>query len=364
MRKLISVLFCAVLLLGVFPVLGQDEEAPEITWECPEGFEGQTLNVYNWSTYIGETTITDFEELCGVEVIYDVYESNEAMIARLRQGNPGYDVAFPSDYAIAIMARDGLIQPVDQELIPNLEFISERWRGLPFDPENEYTVPYLIGTLGVAYNIEAVGEDITSWEQVFNYDGPVAWIDDPRSMIGIALQMLGYNPNTTDEDEIAEARDYLIERGGNVASIADDDGQTLLARGEVDIAVEFNGDVYQVFVDCECDDYAYVLPEEGAVADIAGLVLLTDAPNPELAHAFMDYILDPVVNALIVNDVLYGTPNLAAIETGIIPDELLNNQAVFPPDAVLETMFFVQDVEDVEQAYSDAWDEITILIGG
>lgn len=367
MRKFVTLLVLLVAMLPLaFNVTAQEAtETPEITWTCPEGFEGQTLSVYNWATFIGETTIADFEALCGVTVIYDVYESNEAMIARLRQGNPGYDIAFPTDYAVVIMTREGLIQPLNFENIPNFATnIPDVWKNLPYDPENLYTVPYVLGSLGVAYNIEAVGEEITSWTQVFEHDGPVAWIADLRAMIAIGLTMLGYDPNSTVPEEIAEARDYLIANSGNVVAVAADDGQALLARGEVDIALEYNGDVYQIIADCACDDYGYVLPSEGAVGDISTLVVLTDAPNPALAEVFLDYILDPVVNALIVNSITYGPMNQAAIESGIIDDELLANPAINPPAESLEGLFFIQDVGDAEQLYNDAWDELLILIGG
>ena len=335
---------------------------PEIVWECPEGFDGQTLSLYNWATYIGEETVSTFEELCGVDVEYDVYDSNEALIARLRQGNPGYDVAFPSDYAVAIMARDELIQPIDVTTIPNFENIAERWLNQPFDPDQEFSVPYLWGTFGVAYNTEAIDE-ITSWDDVWNYEGRVAWIDDSRSTIGVALQILGYDPNSTDEDEIAEARDFLIENAGNVVTVAADDGQALLARGEVDIALEYNGDVFQIIEDCECETYSYVLPAEGSVVDLSLMVLLEDAPNPELALVFMDYILDPVVNAMIVNDTVYATPNTAAIESGVIDEGLLASPAIFPTEEQLENLFFLADIGDAENFFNNAWEEILILGG-
>lgn len=361
----------ALLIFGsIFIASAQDSEdvtdfdvLETTTWTCPEGFEGQTLNVYNWSTYIGDTTISDFEALCGVTVTYDVYDSNESLISRLRQGNPGYDVAFPTEYAIVVMSREGLIQPIDLENIPNFENVADRWKGLSFDPENEYSVPYLWGSFGVGYNTERVDGPITSWEQVFEHDGPVAWIEDQRSMMAVALILLGYEASTTDPDEIAEARDFLLERSSNVVVFADDDGQTLLERGEVDIALEYNGDMYQLIVDCECDTYSYAIPEEGSIADIAGMVVPTDAPNPQLAQVFMDYILDPVVNAAIVNYTLYATPNQAAIDSGLIDADFLANPAITPDEAAMENLVFLEDVSEAEQFYNDAWDELRILAG-
>jgi spermidine/putrescine transport system substrate-binding protein len=371
-----SLIVLAALLLATGSLALAQESTPEaaseyvpltvdqITWECPEGFEGQSLNVYNWATYIGDNTIANFEALCDVSVTYDTYDSNESLVARLQQGNPGYDVAFPNDYIIPQMIREGLVQPIDLGRIPNFANILPEFLNPVFDPENEYTVPYLWGTTGIAYNVEAVGGEITSWTQLYDHDGPVAWLEDPRTMISVALLMLGYNPNSADPDEIAEARDFLIERGDNVVAIAADDGDALLVLGEVDIAVEYGGDIFQLIEDCECDDYAYAIPEEGSILDIATMVLLTDGPNPDLAHVFIDYILDPQVHADITNGTAYPTPNAAALEQGLIREDFLTNPAVTPDEEVRANMYFLEDIGDAQQDYQDAWDEVTILIGG
>jgi spermidine/putrescine transport system substrate-binding protein len=348
------------------PALAQDEAveptAEDIVWTCPEGFEGETLNVYNWTTYIGETTVQDFEQLCGVTVNYDFFDTNEEMVARLRQGNPGFDIIFANEYIIPIMIREGLVQEIDINNIPNIANVAEQWRGLNFDPDNSYSVPYLWGTTGVAFNTEKIPE-ITSWNDVFEYDGPVAWLADIRTMFPIALQMLGYDPNSVDPNEIAAARDYLLERADNVVSFAEDDGQVMLERGEVDIAIEYSGDVFQLRIDCECDTFSYAIPQEGSIADIANMLVPSGAPHPELAEAFMDYILDPAVNAMIVNFTAYATPNQAAIDSGFIPEEFLTNPAITPDEAAMENLWFLEDIGDAEVYYSDAWDELRILSG-
>src|SRR5690606_21987876 len=129
----------------------------------------------------------------------------------------------------------------------------------------------------------------------------------------VALKLTGADPNSTNPEEIQAAKDYLVENSANVVVIADDDGQTLLERGEVDIAIEYSGDIYQLILQCECDKYAYYIPDEGSVGDLAVMFVPTDAPNVRLAEAFMDYILDPKVNADIVEFTTYATPNQAAI---------------------------------------------------
>lgn len=369
MRKWVSLMLLASLVAA--PVMGQEatEEATEeavvfsdAPWVCPEGFEGQTLSVYNWSTYIAEDTVANFEELCGVTVTYDVFESGESLLARLRNGNPGYDIIVPPDYVLAIMVSEGIVAPLTKENIPNLANLEPTLTGTPYDPENEYSVPYQWGTIGVGYNLEAVGEEITSWEQVWNYGGNVAWLEDSRSMLNLALSLLGYEANTTNPDEIAEARDYLLENGQNVVAIAQDDGQVLLERGDVDIAIEYSGDIFQVIADAG-ENYAYVIPVEGAPAWIDMMAIPSGAPNQPLAEAFIDYILDPHVGADISNYTAYGSPNRASIELGLIDEELLNNPAIYPSDETMENLFFNIDLPEAGQFYNDAWDELKILLG-
>ncbi|MCU0513706.1 MAG: spermidine/putrescine ABC transporter substrate-binding protein [Anaerolineae bacterium] len=364
-----AVVMLVGLLVSVLAVQADDHSA-DITWTCPEGFSGQALNVYNWATYIGETTVADFEALCGVTVTYDNFANNDEMIARLRQGNPGYDVVFGNTYAIQLLAREGLVETLDNTRIPNRANLGEAWSGLPYDPENNLSVPYLWGTMGVGYNIavveEKLGGPLTSWEQVFSYDGPVAWINDTRAMMSVGLKMLGFDPNSTVADEINQAKDFLLANSGNVVTIASDDGQTLLERGEVDIVLEYSGDMFQLITSCECDTFGYLVPAEGSVVDMAAMFIPVDAPNALLAHAFMDFILDPAVNADIVTFTTYATPSQAAIDSGFIAEDLLTNPAVFPTAEMMASVWFnddVSNVEGAEQAYSDAWDELLISVG-
>jgi spermidine/putrescine transport system substrate-binding protein len=362
MYKRIVLLF--TLLALVFPVAVFAQDAEEIEpWVCPEGYEGQELHVYNWSTYIAETTIPDFEELCGVTVTYDIFDSNEDMLARIRQGNPGYDIIFPLSYYVPVMVREELLVPIDLEKIPNLANIQEAFQERDYDPGNEYTVPYLISTLGIGYNTEAFPDGITSWEQVWAHEGNVAWIDDPRTMLGIALNILGYDANTQDADEIVEARDYLLENGANVVQVAADDGQEWLARGDVDVAVEWSGDVFQIAADCECEDFAYVIPEEGTLFELDAVAIPVDAPNPDLAMVFMDYLLHPQVAADIANYTGYATPNAVALEAGLVDPAYAEDPAIYPSTEVMERLFFVLDVGDAEEDYLNAWDELLIMLG-
>jgi spermidine/putrescine transport system substrate-binding protein len=349
-----------------FPAFAQDateEATAEATpWVCPEGFEGQTLNVFNWTTYVAEDTVPNFEAACGVTVVYDTYESNEALLARLRGGNPGYDIIVPTDYMVANMAALDLLEPLDLNSIPNFANVSESLKGGVYDPENTYSVPYQWGTVGIGYNTEKVSE-INSWQDLFSYQGPVAWLDDSRAMLGNALHILGYDPNSTDPAQISEARDFLIANGSNVVSIAGDDGQAQLERGDVDITVEYGGDIFQVIADCACDTFAYVIPEEGTNLWVDTLAIPKGAPNKPLAEAFIDYILDPQVGADLTNYTSYGSPNQAAIDQELIDPAMLANPGIYPSDEIRAKLFGILPIPDAEQLYNDAWDEIKIALG-
>lgn len=355
-----SVLLIVVLLLALAaPAAAQEADA----WACPDGFQGQTINVFNWTTYIAEDTMDNFAAACGITYTYDNFDSNESLITRIRQGNPGYDIVVPSDYAVATMIDEGLLLPLDLTRIPNIANLAEDLRAAPYDPENVFAVPYLWGTFGIGYNVSAVDEPVTSWTEFFEHDGPVAWTDDARVMLSIALVMTGADPNSSDPAEVAAAKQYLIDHSANVVVIAADDGQELLARQEVDMAIEYNGDIFQIGVDCACDDFAYVVPVEGTGVSSGFIAIPIGAQNPILAMVFIDYILDPQVSADIAKYTTYPTPNQAAIDRGLIDPALLDNPGIYPPEEVRANLFFLllQDPE-TEQLFNDTWDEIKISI--
>jgi spermidine/putrescine transport system substrate-binding protein len=365
-RVFIIMLLC--LIVGV-PVLAQDATAePVAPWVCPEGFEGQTLNVFNWSIYVAEDTISNFEKACGITVVYDIYYTNEELVTKLRNGNPGYDVIVPSDYMIAVMIGEELLEPLDKEQIPNFANISEDMKNPWYDPDNQFTVPYQWGTMGIAYNKTAIGHEVTSWEEFFNYEGRVAWLEDLRGMFGVGLLKLGLDPNSESEEEINAAKEYLIEHGSNVVAFVQGNSKELLSRNEVDMLVDYNGNVFGLIAECEADpncttEYAYTIPEEGTNRWTDNLAIPVGASNIPLAHVFIDYILDPKVGADISNYVVYGTPNQAALDQELILPEYRENPAIYPSDDVRSRLFQIMSLPDAETFYNNAWDELKISLG-
>lgn len=355
-----------VIIMSLTPVMAQEETETtpaitEITWTCPSGFEGQTLVLYNWLYFVSDTAIAEFETRCGVTVRLETFGSNEELIGSIRQGNPGYDIAVPADYGIAIMAREGLIQQIDLSRIPNYANIDDLYKGLSFDPNEEYSVPYLWGTFGALYNLDVAGEEITTWEQIWNFSGRIGWTDDQRSILGVALSELGYNPNSTDEAEVYEARDLLLGYATNTNLIhISEDPTPLFVRGDLDMILTYSGDAFQRILECECDNLKYVIPIEGSVLDVESMVLLKDAPNPDLAYLFMDFMHDPYVAALNTNETAYGSVNRVAIEAGLIDPEI--SETIIPSPEILELMWVIEDIEDGEFIYADAWDEFLITI--
>lgn len=320
--------------------------------------EEKKLNVYNWDTYIGETTLSSFTEATGIEIQYDLYANNEELFAKLQAGNPGYDVIFPSDYMVATMISRGMIDPVDHSKIPNLANIDPdpNFMNPSFNPGLKYGVPYMWGTIGIGYRKSKV-ETPTSWADLIDsdkYSGRIALLGDMRAVMGVALKYLGYSMNSRDEAEVAKARDLLIKQKPHIKTFAEDNGQDLLLSGEVDIVMEWNGDIVHAME--EDDDVSYIVPKEGTMVWIDNICIPTGAPHPENAHAFLNHIHDPQVNAEIANTIHYATANKAAKE--FIDAEDLANPAIYPSAEVVAKSEALIDVEDFTPVYDRAWTEI------
>ena len=301
--------------------------------------EEKKLSFYNWDTYIGETTLDDFNSASGIEVKMDLFGDNSELFAKMREGNPGYDVIVPSNDFVDRMWKANLLEKLDHSKIPNFKKnVGAEFQDGGFDPGRRYSMPYMWGTMGIAYRKSKVAKP-TSWSVVWGkqsdqYAGKIAWISEPSSMLGMALKYHGNSFNSENADEIRAATDQLIKYKKNVKAIAEDNGQDLLASGEVDIAVEWNGDIAQLYN--EDTDIGYVIPDEGSYYWQDCLSIPTGAPHPENAHAFINYLLDAEVGKDLAEYIEYATPNEAARK--LTSESYRNHPIIFPSAAELKTL--------------------------
>jgi spermidine/putrescine transport system substrate-binding protein len=294
------------------------------------------LVFYNWSTYIDEETIPEFSDQFGVEVTEDFFADNDELFNKLRTGNPGYDVIVPTNDYVHRMIEAGMIQELDHGRIANVKNIGQTFLNPAFDPGRKYSLPYMWGTIGIGYRKSAVDGTIDSWKDIFDSDrfsGRLAILGDADSMLSSVKKYLGYSLNDTDPDLIKRCGEVLKKQKPHITEVADDNGQDLLAAGEVDVAVEWNGDIAQLIV--EDDDIGYVIPKEGGLLWEDALAIPTGAPNVDNAYSFINQLLDADVGARIADYIQYATPNTAALRQ--MSSEYRNNPAIFPPESVLAT---------------------------
>lgn len=298
----------------------------------------KTLNFYNWDTYIGETTIEDFKKASDINVKMDLFGDNDELFAKLRNGNPGYDVIVPThDYVEQMISADMLL-PINKTKIPNFKNLDPQFQTSAYDPNHQYSIPYMWGTMGIGYRKSAVREaDMNDWAAILEsnkYSGRIAIISESSTMLRLVMKYLGYSMNSNNVDELKKATDLLIKQKPHFKVIADDNGQDLLLSGEVDIAVEWNGDILQIIEDD--DDISYRVPKQGSLVWEDTLCIPKGAPNIAHAHEFINYLLDAKVGADIANFIYYATPNAAA--KALMDKEYTENPAIFPTDETIKKL--------------------------
>lgn len=303
-----------------------------------QGYAGEnTLTIYNWGDYIDPDLITQFEEETGIKVIYETFDSNEAMLTKIQQGGSAYDIAVPSEYMIEKMLEEDLLLPLDHEKIPNLVHIDERFLDLPFDPKNRYSVPYFWGTVGIAYNPELLPDlEITGWNDLWDerLKNEILLVDGAREVIGMGLNSLGYSLNDTNPEHLLEAKAKLDELTPNVKAIVGDEIKMLLANNEAAIGLVWSGDAADIM--SENESIEYVVPEEGSNLWFDNMVIPKTARNIEAAHLFINFMLKPEVAAQNAEYVYYSTPNKSALE--LLPEEMTGDERFYPPPELTEKL--------------------------
>ncbi|MFB1097537.1 MULTISPECIES: PotD/PotF family extracellular solute-binding protein [Bacillaceae] len=298
---------------------------------------GNTLTVYNWGDYIDPEVIDAFEKETGITVVYETFDSNEAMMTKIQQGGTSYDVAVPSEYTIEKMKEEDLLLPIDHSKIPNLKNIDPRFMDLAFDPGNEYSVPYFWGTVGIVYNTKQIeGIDFNSWEDLWDpaLKNKIVLIDGAREIMGMGLNSLHYSLNDTDPEHLQEAYDKLVSLKPNVRALLGDENKLLMASGEVSIGITWSGDASEIMA--ENEDLDYVVPEEGSNLWFDNMVIPKTAKNIDAAHEFINFMLDPKIAAQNTEYVSYSTPNKEALQ--YMPEEMVNDERFYPPTELTDRL--------------------------
>ena len=296
--------------------------------------EEKKLNFYNWDTYIGEHSLADFQAATGIEVKMDLFADNDELFAKLKGGNPGYDVIVPTNDNLERMIKAGMVIELDHSKIPNFANIDKPFQDAAFDPGRKFSLPYMWGTLGIGYRKSKIEEPVDSWKMLLDsdkYAGKISVLGDASNVIGCTLKYLGFSFNSTSAGELKKVEDLLTAQKKNIKVFAPDNGQDLLASGEVDACMEYNGDIIQVMA--EDEDLAFALPTEGSLLWQDTLAIPTGAPHPMNAHAFLNFIFDPQAGKHIAETIQYATPNAAA--KALMDASYTGNGAIFPPAEIV-----------------------------
>ena len=318
------------------------------------------LVVYNWGEYIDPEVLTIFEEETGINVVYEEFETNEILYPKVSSGAIAYDVVCPSDYMIQRMIENDLLTEINFDNIPNIKNIGKQYmeQSRQFDPENKYSVPYCWGTVGILYNKTMVDEPVDSWSILWNpkYKDNILMQDSVRDAFGATLKYLGYSLNSTDLDELTEAKNLLIEQKPLVQAYVIDQVRDKMIGNEAALGVIYSGDA--IYTQKENPNLEYVIPKEGSNIWIDSWVIPKNAEHKENAEKFINFLCRPDIALMNFEYITYSTPNEAARE--LIEDESIRNSEIAFPDLSkydnLETFQYLGT--EADQVYGDLWNKV------
>ncbi len=318
--------------------------------------KGGELNIFIWSNYLPDSVVAEFERRYEAKVNIELYDSNEAMLARLQAGGASYDIIVPSDYMVAVLGEQGLLEEIDRDRLTNFSNLDPQFVGLAHDEENRFSVPYTWGTTGIGYRRDKITESVDSWSIMWDsrYRDRITMLDDVREAMGAALKREGRSLNSTDPDEIAEAARLLGEQKPLVKAYDSGGFDQLLLSGDAWIVQGYNGQIAKAMA--EDANIGYCIPKEGCTLSVDNLCIPKGATHRELALEFINFILEAKMAAEISNGTGYATPNLAA--RAYIKPELLSNEAAYPPKEFLENCEFIKELGEAISVYDRFWTEI------
>ena len=322
------------------------------------------VNVYNWGEYIDESVLKDFEAATGIKVNYQMYDSNETMYSKIAGGGANYDVVIPSDYMVARLIEEDLLAPLNFDNIPNFADIDPALKNPAYDPENLYSVPYMWGLMGVIYNTKAVDEaDLGSWDLLWNekYAGDILMIDNSRDAIGIALKRLGCSYNTTDENQVRQAVDLLVDQWPIVQAYVMDDIFQKLEGANAYIGTYYYGDYLTMYENNP--DLGFYIPEEGTNIYVDAMCILKDAPNKENAEAFINYMCSTQAGLKNCEAIWYSSPLLSVREE--LDPEIADDPYAYPDaDIMAKCESYAGLPQNILDLYDSEWIRLKTTTGG
>lgn len=331
MKKIIIVFICILLLCG-----------------CDNNKSNKVVNVLNWSSYIPFDVISDFEKETGIKVNYGTYSSNEELLAKISSSKEGtYDLIFPSDYMIELMISKNMLEKMDTSKIKNIDSINRMFLGQVFDPNNDYSLPFLAATSVIAVNRDNVKDKISSYNDLLKpkFKNNIVLIDDQRIIIGMALQALGYDMNETDEGKVMQAKDWLLNLNKNIKAFDSDSPKTFLITNEVDIGVIWNAEA--LIAKDYNKNIEIIYPDDGFGISLDNYAIVKGAKNKENAYKFIDYILRSDVNKKITDE--YPYINTTVENMNLDEDELIT---------VLLKGSYVKNIGSKISLYDKVWAQI------
>jgi spermidine/putrescine transport system substrate-binding protein len=328
-RSLLSGLGAAAAGLSFGPLDGCSSKAKT----GPNG-EELKLNLYNWDTYTGKTTLSDFRAATGVTVNMSLFANNDELFSKLRAGNPGFDVIVPSNEYVTRMIQSDMLMPLDKSKIPNRGNLLPEFLDASFDPGRRYSMPYTWLVLGIGYRKSKIDGVPDSWRWVMDsdrYKGRIGLFSEADDLIELGAKYMGHPAHDIPPAMIDRIAEMYIRQKPHVKIFHNDEGQDLLLAGDIDIVMEYNGDIAQVML--EDPDLGFVVPKEGSIINSDCLCIPKGAPHPDNAHKFINFVLDARNGAEIYETIRYPTPNAAAL--ALMPAEYRENKAIFPPQEIM-----------------------------
>jgi spermidine/putrescine transport system substrate-binding protein len=316
----------------------------------------KTLTIFTWADYLSDEAKSRFEKEFDCKLVIDTFDSNEAMLAKLEAGATGYDVLVPSSYAVRILGRKELIQPLDHSKIPNLGNIDKDHLAKALDPAMKWSVPYMLAPTCLAYLESKVTEPVSSFRMLDRSElkGRITLLDDMREVIGAALKSLGFPLNSTDPEQLAKAADVAIRWKQNIAKFENEQYKSGIASGEFFLVQGYAGDLLQVSE--ENPDMRIFIPEEGTSLSCDDLCIPKEAKNVELAHQFINFLNDPEVAAENMEWIGFRAPNSASYPH--LTEDFRGSGILFPPAALFAKCEFIDDLGEQLPLWTKEWDRI------